>query len=165
MSAAPAIREKHEGAPGDRLSVRIWLRLLSCTMAIEKTVQRRLGEQFATTLPRFDVMAALERRPGGVTMSELSRLLLVSNGNVTAVVRKLAEDGLVTTAALPSDRRASVVQLTARGRGHFAELAAAHRDWVEGLLAGLGSEERNALYNALGALKLSLGQAAQEQAK
>ena len=163
MNAARPIPEKHDGELGNRSSVRIWLRLLSCTMTIEKIVQRRLAEQFETTLPRFDVLAALERRPAGMTMSELSRALLVSNGNVTAIVRKLSEDGYVSTAALPSDRRSWIAQLTPEGRRYFSALAKAHQDWVDGLLAGLGQQDRETLYSALGQLKLSLGQAAQKE--
>ena len=90
MTEALAIREKHDGALGDRSSVRLWLRLLSCTMAIEKDVQRRFAER-GTTLARFDVLAALDRHGEGMTMGALSRALLVSNGNVTQLVQKLAE--------------------------------------------------------------------------
>jgi DNA-binding MarR family transcriptional regulator len=159
------IPEKHDGELGDRSSVRLWLRLLSCTMAIEKDVQRRLAAEFDTTLPRFDVMAALERRGDGMTMGELSRALLVSNGNVTAIVRKLAEGGHVTVAPLPSDRRASVVTLTAQGRRHFGKLAAAHHDWIDGLLAGLGPSQRRTLYAALGDLKVSLDRAQRKDSR
>jgi DNA-binding MarR family transcriptional regulator len=159
VNRAAAIPEKHDGELGDRSSVRLWLRLLSCTIAIEKDVQRRLADGFDTTLPRFDVMAALERRGQGMTMGELSRALLVSNGNVTAIVRKLAESGHVTVAPLESDRRASIVRLTDKGRRHFAELAGAHHDWIDGLLAGLGSGDRTRLYDGLGKLKLSLDRA------
>ena len=163
MNAVRPIPEKHDGELGDRSSVRIWLRLLSCTMTIEKIVQRRLVEQFETTLPRFDVLAALERRPDGMTMGELSRALLVSNGNVTAIVRKLTEDGHVSTETLQADRRTSIVRLSAAGRRHFAALSKAHHDWVDELLAGLNPPERETLYTALGQLKLSLGQAAQKE--
>lgn len=162
MSHALAIPEKHGGELADRSSVRVWLRLLSCTMAIEKIVQRRLAERFETTLPRFDVMAALERRPDGMAMGELSRALLVSNGNVTAIVRTLAKEGHVTIAPLPSDRRTQIVRLTRAGSTHFADLSRAHHDWIDGLLAGLGQEERETLYGALGHLKRSLGEAARK---
>ena len=155
MTEVLAIREKHDGALGDRSSVRLWLRLLSCTMAIEKDVQRRLAPEGAT-LARFDVLAALERHPGGMTMGALSRALLVSNGNVTQLVQKLARDGLVRIAPSPADRRASIVRLTARGRGDFARLAAAHHDWIDALLAGMDAGARESLYQALGALKRSI---------
>ena len=161
MNEALAIREKHDGALADRSSVRLWLRLLSCTMAIEKDVRRRLGQRGAT-LPRFDVLAALDRHPAGMNMGALSRALLVSNGNVTQLVQKLAKDGLVRIAPSPADRRASIVRLTAAGRAEFAGLAAAHHDWIDGLVAGMDGDARETLYDALGDLKRSIakGQAA-----
>ena len=155
MTEVLAIREKHDGALGDRSSVRLWLRLLSCTMAIEKDVQRRLGLEGAT-LARFDVLAALDRHREGMNMGALSRALLVSNGNVTQLVQKLARDRLVRIAPSPADRRASIVRLTPRGRADFARLAAAHHDWVDGLLAGMDADARESLYQALGALKRSI---------
>ena len=155
MSEVLAIREKHDGALADRSSVRLWLRLLSCTMAIEKDVQRRLADMGAT-LPRFDVLAALDRNPGGMNMGALSRALLVSNGNVTPLVRKLARDRLVRISTAPADRRASIVRLTAKGRVHFAGLAAAHHDWIDGLVADMDGETRETLYHALGDLKRSI---------
>jgi DNA-binding MarR family transcriptional regulator len=161
MSGSLAIPEKHGGALGDRLSIRVWLRLLSCTMAIEKEVQRGLASGFGTTLPRFDILAALERRPGGMTMGELSRALLVSNGNVTGLVRGLAGEGLVEVAPLPSDRRATRVRLSAAGARAFADMAEAHHGWVEALLAGLSEGERRDLHERLGRLKLSLANATQ----
>ena len=155
MSELLAIREKHDGALADRSSVRLWLRLLSCTMAIEKDVQRRLG-QHGATLARFDVLAALDRSPKGMTMSALSRALLVSNGNVTQLVQKLARDGLVRMTTSAADRRASIVRLTARGRAEFEGLAAAHHDWIDALVAGMDAPSRENLYSALGDLKRSI---------
>ena len=160
MSEALAIREKHDGALDDRSSVRLWLRLLSCTMAIEKDVQRRFAERGAT-LARFDILAALDREQKGMTMGALSRALLVSNGNVTQLVQKLVKDGLVRIAPSPADRRASIVRLTARGRAEFAGLAAAHHDWIDGLVAGLDGEARENLYHALGDLKRSIAKGQQ----
>ena len=156
MSAAPAIREKHDGLAADRSSVRLWLRLLSCTMTIEKAVKRRFAENFRTTLARFDVLAALDRAGDGLTMSELSRALLVSNGNATQLVQKLVRDGLVAMQPNPADRRSSIVRLTERGAAHFAELAMAHQRWIEALFAGVGAGERERLYAALGTLKHSI---------
>jgi DNA-binding MarR family transcriptional regulator len=156
MNASPAIREKHDGSAADRSSVRLWLRLLSCTMAIEKTVKRRLADNYGTTLARFDVLAALDRAERGLTMSELSRALLVSNGNATQLVQKLVRDGVVAIEPNPADRRSSIVRLTDRGAAHFAELARAHRRWIEALFAGVGPAEREQLYDSLGILKHSI---------
>jgi len=151
-----SIREKHEGALGDRPSVRFWLRLLSCTMAIEKVVQRRFVERFGTSLPRFDVLAALDRHPGGMAMGALSRALLVSSGNVTQIVQKLVADGLVELAPSPTDRRSSIARLTRHGAAHFSELAEAHHHWIDELLAGVDPELRERLHEGLGTVKTSI---------
>ena len=155
MSEVLAIREKHDGALADRSSVRLWLRLLSCTMAIEKDVQRRFAARGAT-LARFDVLAALDRHGEGMTMGALSRALLVSNGNVTQLVQKLARDGLVRITTPPADRRASIVRLTAKGRTEFAALAAAHTDWIDAMIGAMDAPARETLYSALGDLKRSI---------
>ncbi|SEO98224.1 DNA-binding transcriptional regulator, MarR family [Salinihabitans flavidus] len=115
--------------------LRLWLRLLKASRAIEAELRDRMRREFNSTLPRFDVMAALERNEQGLKMSELSGVLKVSNGNVTGIVDRLAEDGLVARVAVTGDRRASRVCLTDRGRATFATQAAAHEGWVDELFA------------------------------
>src|SRR4029077_8952600 len=117
--------------------LRLWIRLLRASRLIESVARERLKVQFNATLPRFDVMAALYRRPGGMLMSEISRFLLVSNGNVTGIVERLAIDGLVVRAQRDGDRRTSFVRLTAKGRAAFAEMSAAHEVWIDKLLGGI----------------------------
>jgi len=151
-----ALLEKHDGALDGAMGVRVWLRLLSATMIVEKRVRRRFAAQFETTLPRFDILAALDRQPGGMTMSELSRTLLVSNGNVTALVQTLATDGLLTVTQSPTDRRVTTVALTATGAARFADMAAAHRDWIEAMFDGLSARDKSALFDLLGTLKTSI---------
>lgn len=151
------IREKHDGALAGRADVRVWLRLLSCSTIIEKRLRRRFIAQYDTTLPRFDVMATLERQADGVTMGELSRALLVSNGNVTALVRQLEADGMVASRPAPEDRRSSIVMLTEQGRAHFAELAAAHHGWIKAMFAGMPRDDQIALHRLLATLKVSIG--------
>lgn len=151
------IREKHDGALAGRMDIKVLLRLLSCSMTIEKRLRRRFIEQFDTTLPRFDVLAALERHQEGITMGELSRSLLVSNGNVTALVRQLESDGLVSSQPAPEDRRRSIVALTDRGRAHFGELAAAHHGWIAAMFGRVPDAQMAELYDLLAILKQSLG--------
>ena len=156
MKHAGPIREKHDGALGDRSSVRVWLRLLSCTMAIEKEVQRRFAER-GMTLPRFDVLAALERNPDGITMGALSRALLVSNGNVTSIVRQLEAQGLVASRPDPKDRRSAIVSLTPEGKRQFAEMAAAHEAWVRDSMRDFPPARQQQLFELLDELKKSIG--------
>jgi DNA-binding MarR family transcriptional regulator len=115
--------------------LRLWLRLLRAARAIEGALRERLRTRFRMTLPQFDVLAALARTDAGMTMTELSRLLLVSNGNVTGIIDRLAAEALVTRQAAPGDRRTVRVTLTRAGADKFAEMAAAHETWVDELLS------------------------------
>jgi DNA-binding MarR family transcriptional regulator len=137
----------------DHHALRIWLRLLTCTQLIERQVRSRLREQFGTTLPRFDLLAQLERHPGGLKMNELSRMLMVTGGNITAIVDQLETEGLVERLDDPLDRRSWQIRLTAAGKKSFAEMAAAHEEWVVGLLAGLSRREQDDLLRLLAKMK------------
>jgi len=137
----------------DHSALRIWLRLLTCTQLIERRVRTGLREEFATTLPRFDLMAQLERHREGLKMNELSRLLMVTGGNVTAIVDQLEKEGLVERLDEPADRRAFCIRLTRSGEKAFAEMARAHEHWVVELLGGLSHRERDELLKLLAKLK------------
>jgi DNA-binding MarR family transcriptional regulator len=137
----------------DHRALRIWLRLLTCTQLIERQVRSRLREQFSTTLPRFDLMAQLERHPEGLKMNELSRLLMVTGGNVTAIVDQLEKEGLVERFDEPADRRAFRIHLTRTGERTFAEMASAHEEWVVELLAGMSRREQDELLKLLAKVK------------
>lgn len=150
----PIQSDQAEPLSKDRL--RLWLRLLKSSSMIEDEVRRRLRRDCDWTLPRFDVMSALDRQPDGMKMSEISRRLRVSNGNITGIVDKLVEDGLALRIALPNDRRANVVRLTAKGREVFSDHAAQHETWVDELLGGLGPEDIAGMSARLDHLILSL---------
>lgn len=127
----------------DRL--RLWLRLLKLTRQIEAELRDRLRLEFATTLPRFDVMAALSRHAEGLKMSHLSAVLRVSNGNVTGIVDRLAEDGFVERVPFAGDRRAMLVRMTAAGRKEFARQAREHEAWIDGILCEFSPDEARRL--------------------
>lgn len=142
--------------PGHKDELRLWLRLLTCTTLIEAEIRRRLRRDFDTTLPRFDLLAQLERAPGGLTLGEVSRRMMVSNGNVTGLAARLEEEGLIERRVSPTDRRAQTLRLTARGRREFARQSRAHEGWVAELMAGLAPAERAALHALLGRTKASV---------
>ena len=137
----------------DHRALRVWLRLLTCTQLVERQVRLRLRERFATTLPRFDLMAQLARHPEGLRMNELSRLLMVTGGNVTAIVDQLEGEGLVERLDEPADRRAFRIRLTRAGERSFGEMARAHEEWVVELLAGLTRREQDDLLRLLAKVK------------
>src|SRR5882672_9241979 len=151
---APARTDRETIARADDYrALRIWLRLLTCTQMIERVVRSRLREQFGTTLPRFDLLAQLERHPEGLKMNALSRLLMVTGGNVTAIVDQLAKEGLLERLDEPADRRAFCIRLTRAGERSFAEMARAHEEWVVELLAGLSRREHEELLKLLAKVK------------
>ncbi len=134
-------------------ALRLWLRLLTCTQIVEKQVRARLREQFETTLPRFDLMAQLERAPAGLKMNELSRRMMVTGGNVTGITDQLVAEGLVERIDVEGDRRAYRVRLTAKGRKQFHEMARQHEDWIVAAFAGLSEKDIGTLYRLLGKVK------------
>lgn len=144
----------------DHLALRLWLRLLSCTVRIENHVRGRLRQDFETTLPRFDLMAQLERHPGGLRMSEVSKRLMVSGGNVTGITDQLEREGLVVRQLDRNDRRALTVKLTETGLKRFREMAAQHEQWIVEFLRGLSQEEKQAMFGLLHKLKNYLGSSA-----
>jgi DNA-binding MarR family transcriptional regulator len=134
-------------------ALRLWLRLLTCTQLIEKDVRSRLRAQFGTTLPRFDLMAQLERAPQGLKMNELSSRMMVTGGNVTGITDQLVAEGLVDRLTVADDRRACRVRLTPKGRRLFREMAHDHEAWVVDAFTALSDKELATLYRLLGKVK------------
>lgn len=147
-----------------RTELRLWLRLLASSNLIEGEVRQRLRERFDTTLPRFDLMAQLERVEDGLMLGELSRRMMVSNGNVTGLVERLVKAGLIERNRIEADRRAVRVRLTDKGRRVFAEMAAAHAEWIAELFGALAEDEQKALWSRLGKLKGSVLEATRRRA-
>jgi DNA-binding MarR family transcriptional regulator len=150
------IESKVAERPADhKAELRLWLRMLTCTTLVESEIRRRLREEFDVTLPRFDLMAQLDKSPAGMTLGELSRRMMVSNGNVTAIVEALVAQGLVDRRAAAQDRRAQVVRLTGEGRAAFRTMAQAHEGWIAALFAGLPPPEIEGLMGLLARAKAS----------
>ena len=138
-----------------KTELRLWLRLLTCTTLIENEVRRRLRDQFDITLPRFDLLAQLDRTPGGMTLGELSQRMMVSNGNITGLVDRLLTQGLISRRPAPNDRRVQIVSLTAEGRRFFRAMARENADWIKQIFAGLSSGDIADLMHALAKTKAS----------
>jgi DNA-binding MarR family transcriptional regulator len=135
--------------------LRLWLRLLTCTALIEGEVRSRLRDSFDVTLPRFDLMAQLDKASSGMTLGELSQRMMVSNGNVTGLVDRLVEQRLIQRRRSRKDRRAQIVSLTADGRRFFRAMARANGDWIGEIFAGLSGDDIEVLLQLLGKAKLS----------
>jgi DNA-binding MarR family transcriptional regulator len=148
----------------DHTALKLWLRLLTCTTLIEASVSQRLRRGFGSTLPRFDLLAQLYRAPEGLRMSELSRRLMVTGGNITGLADQLEREGLLLREAVAGDRRAIRLKLTFEGRERFAEMASAHESWVVSLMAHLSAAEQRTLRDLLAKLKVGLHQEAEHEA-
>ncbi|CAM5215675.1 DNA-binding MarR family transcriptional regulator OS=Castellaniella defragrans OX=75697 GN=HNR28_000726 PE=4 SV=1 [Castellaniella defragrans] len=158
-----ALGEAHIGLEaraqmGDHLDTRVWLRLLACSTQIERQIRQLLRVRFATSLPRFDYLAQLDRHPEGLRMSVLSRHLMVTGGNVTGLTDQLVKEGLVQRTEDSEDRRSWRVLLTAQGRKSFAQMAAEHEQWLTEMFRDLPMASKEALYEHLGLLRVQLAQ-------
>jgi DNA-binding MarR family transcriptional regulator len=157
LQPTPATADRESALMSDdKLELRLWLRLLTCGNLIEREVRARLRQTFATTLPRFDLLAQLDRAPTGLTMGELSLRLMVSNGNVTGLTDALVREGLVSRVPEPDDRRSLRIRLTTAGKRAFDAMTPIHEHWIDEMMAGLTRAEMAHLLELLGRLKLSL---------
>lgn len=134
-------------------SLKLWLRMLSCTTKIEAEIRSRLRTEFGITLPRFDLMAQLERHPEGLRMGELSKRMMVTGGNITGITDQLEQEKLVVRVPDPKDGRAFSVKLTHAGRKAFVEMAEVHERWVAELLQDITQEDKGQLIDLLSQMK------------
>src|SRR5450830_534571 len=150
LDLASRLRDDHHQ------SLKLWLRMLSCTTRIENEIRSRLRAQFGITLPRFDLMAQLERHPEGLRMGELSNGMMVTGGNITGITDQLEREELVVRVPDPKDRRAYSVMLTPAGRTAFKRMAAVHEAWIVELFAGMPAKDKTHLSTLLSQVKTHL---------
>lgn len=161
--ALDAETKVHEAPGSHKPELRLWLRMLTCTMMVENTIRAALRSRFDATLPRFDLMAQLEKAENGMTLSEVSRRMMVSNGNVTALVERLMAAGLVARRISETDRRSQVIWLTPAGHQAFAAMAAEHEAWVADMFSGLTADEARELMRLLAKTKQSVQRASSKK--
>lgn len=153
---SPAIPDLESRARNDdHLDTRLWLRLMACATLVEGHIRSRLRTEHQTTLPRFDLMAQLQRYPSGLKMSELSRHMMVTNGNITGITDQLEKEGLVERVKVLTDRRSSLIRLTSKGKRQFKKMASSHEEWLSEVFADMPADTRLNLFHALGALKVT----------
>ena len=160
MDGLPAVHPAAQASGAGRGEVRLWLRLLPGPPTREAEIRRRLRRDFGVTLPRFDVLAQLDRAPDGLTLSEISKRMMVSNGNLTGLVERLVASGHVDRRRSRTDRRAQVISLTETGRAEFRVMARAHESWIAAMLADLPAAGIAHLTDLLGRAKRSARKAA-----
>lgn len=150
------LNERLGGDQDHQAEVRLWLRLLACSTLIEAELRRQFRETFDFTLPRFEILAQLDREPGGVVQGELSKRLMVSQANVTPIIERLITDGFVTRRPSNLDRRVQIICLTIEGRQKFRRMAKKHSTWLADIMAGFPGNEIDELSGRLALLKRAL---------
>jgi DNA-binding MarR family transcriptional regulator len=154
LNAADNLGYEARSASGDHTALKLWLRMLASTTQIEDEIRRRLRQRFDTSLPRFDYMAQLYRKPEGLRMKELTRYLMVTGANITGLTDELERDGMVERISSATDRRSWIVHLTAKGRTQFESMAAEHEGWILELFSCFDAKTLNQIYTQLGALRV-----------
>ncbi len=151
-------RDDYETGVGrdDGMELRVWLRLITCHNLMDSAVRQRLHQEHATTLPRFDVLAQLHRQAGPMSMGDLSRRLMVTNGNVTGLIDRLAREGLVERKPAADDRRRQLVAMTRQGQTFFETMANDHQGWIASMAGDLDAGEMRELFRLLGRMKQSI---------
>ena len=148
------LASKFEDRGNDYIAeTRLWLRLLTCTALLSSKLRKNFREEFDFTMPRFDLLAQLDREPRGLVMGELSKRLMVSAGNITPILSRLVEEGYIARMASKLDRRVQIVFLTAEGRKKFRRMAKKHGQWLNEILSKLDADELDAITKQLTRLK------------
>lgn len=144
---------KMENIPRDKDGLRLWLRIVACTQMVEQEIRIMLREKFAMTLPRFELLAALDRVPDGLTMGELSRWLMVTKGNITGIAERLSEDGFIKRQPTPTDRRSFVVTLTPKGRKLFKEMETQYERLLDEVFVEISIDDFDSFTGVLAKVK------------
>ena len=147
------VEQKLQHIPRDKEGLRLWLRIVSCSQMVEQEIRTMLREKYDTTLPRFELMAALDRVPDGLTMGELSGWLMVTKGNVTGIAERLSEDGYIKRTPTPTDRRSFCVTLTPKGKKHFKEIENAYEQLLDRLFAEVSLDDSDMFTGVLARVK------------
>lgn len=148
---------------GSKLELRLWLRMLACVNLVSTELRRRLRTEFDVTLPQFDVLAQLYREPDGLRLSDLSRRMMVTKGNVTGLVDTLVAAGFIARESVQEDRRAQNIRLTKPGRALFARMAVAHEGWLSEFFADVDAVSKADLLGELESVKRSILQQANDE--
>ena len=147
------VEQKLQHIPREKEGLRLWLRIVSCTQMVEQEIRTMLREKYDTTLPRFELMAALDRVPDGLTMGELSGWLMVTKGNVTGIAERLSEDGYIKRTPTPTDRRSFCVTLTPKGKKHFKEIENAYEQLLDRLFSDVSLDDSDMFTGVLARVK------------
>ncbi len=147
------VEQKLKHIPREKEGLRLWLRIVSCSQMVEQEIRTMLREKFDTTLPRFELMSALDRVPDGLSMGELSRWLMVTKGNVTGIAERLSEDGFIKRNPTPTDRRSFCVTFTPKGKKLYKEMEEEYESLLDKLFSDVSLDDSDMFTGVLAKVK------------
>ena len=154
MSQVTETKPQHIDQPADRdwtdeedTALRLWITLARCYATYSKAVASKV-QDYGLTTPQFGTLEALYHL-GPLSLGELAEKLLVTGGNVTYVMDRLEDQGLVYRYRRPDDRHVIQARLTAEGRELVAEVFPSHASYVEHLSRHITREEQHVLAEML----------------
>lgn len=156
VSQLQIVEQKLKHIPSEKEGLRLWLRIVSLTQMVEQQIRTMLREQFDSTMPRFELLSALDRVPDGLTMGELSQWLMVTKGNVTGIAERLSEDGLIKRYPTPTDRRSFCVTLTAKGKKLYKEMEQEYENLLDKTFAEVSLDDSDVFTGVLAKVKDSI---------
>ena len=159
------VDQRLEHIPHEKEGLRLWLRIVSCTQMVEQEIRTMLRVKFDMTLPRFELLSALDRVVDGLTMSELSRWLMVSKGNVTGIAERLSEDGFIVREPTPTDRRSFMVTMTEKGKTAYKEMELEYEKLLDKLFDDLTLDDSDMFAGMLAKIKESVEELGRQDAE
>lgn len=116
---------------------------------------------YGLTDVQFNLMMLLEHQAeqnGGLSQTQLSRMMLVNRANISSLVDRIEKSGLVVRAAAPGDRRYNIVELTPRGRRLLLRVERAYISEIKKVMGALKEPEQKRLIALLDRTRMKLSE-------
>ena len=126
--------------------------LIQGIIQLANLLTRRLGPTFVkagVTPQQWTVLSTIDSAGGPTSLVAISRRLLVTKQNMTGMITRLEELGLVERYDDPSDLRSWRLQLTRRGRGLLEKVRPAYDQWRDELLGDIPERDLPALQRSV----------------
>lgn len=132
-------------------TMRVWFRFARLHARLEHAVGQRLRE-VGLTIPQFDVLSTLTENDG-MTQQQMAERLYVTKGNISGILDRLTQQGLVTRTALVTDKRSNALSLTAKGRSLVRRGMDVHHAYMMETMGALEPGQRKLLGDLLVVLR------------
>lgn len=116
--------------------LRAYFALMEAVSLLQYAVREQLQAEGGLSYVQFEILAELADAQRKLTMTELADGVVYSRSGLTHQAGLLEKQGLITRAVSPDDQRATVVDITKKGRARVAKVLPGHIQVVRDLLFG-----------------------------